>query len=195
MNLNRASQPEISSIETINIPELKMITAPNGVEIYILNMGDQDVSRIDLMFSAGKWEQDKKLVAMFTNLLLKEGAGKYSSSQLAEMLDYYGAWLQPSATFHNSYMTLYSLNKHIKNTLPLLEMIIKNPLFEEKEFEIMVQRRKQQFCIEDEKVNVQAYNKFVEQLYGEDHPYGQYAVKEDFDKLNINDIKSFHTKY
>lgn len=195
MILDRTLQPTSAAINNIEIPEPNIVKCKNGIDLYIINMGDQDVVRIDLMFGTGKWNQNKKLVAMFSNLLLKEGAGEYDSRQMAEKLDFYGAWLQPSSTFHNSYMTLYSLNKHIENTLPLLEMIIKEPHFANDEFNVVVQRRKQQFIIDDEKVNVKAFNEFVKEIFGEGHPYGQSAVEEDFNNLSVEDLKDFHHKY
>lgn len=194
MTLDRSRQPAALPIEDIFIPEPRKIIAPNGVEIYVLDMGDQEVTRIDLMFGAGKWDQQKPLTAMFTNLMLKEGVEGLTSQQVAEQLDYYGAWLQPSATFHNSYVTLYSLNKHIQHTLPLLEKIIKQPLFPEDEFDVIRNRRKQMFLVEEERVQVQSFNKFIELLFGS-HPYGQHAAAEAFDALDVADLKEFHDRY
>ena len=153
-HLDRQTQPEIYQIENIKIPEPVIIYGKNGVPFHIINMSEQDVVRIDIMISAGKWEQKKLLTAMFTNLMLKEGVEGLTSQQVAEQLDYLGAWLQPSATFHNSYITLYSLNKYSKETFSLLEKIVKKPLFPEEEFETIKNRRKQNFIVENEKVEV-----------------------------------------
>lgn len=188
-------QPAAMPIDQIDITETKMFKAANGVEIHVLDMGEQEVVRVDLMFGAGKWGQEKSLIAMFTNLMLKEGVEGISSQQMAELLDYYGAWLQPSATFHNSYVTLYSLNKHFRDTIPLLEKIVKQPLFPEREFEVIRNRRKQSFLIEEERVQVIAFNQFVELLYGLEYPYGQHAVAENFDLLTAQDLRNFHKEH
>ena len=87
--LNRKEQPNIDTIKNINIVEPEIIKAPNGIEIHLLNLSEQDVVRIDIMINAGKWDQDKNLEAMFSNLLLKEGAGGLSALEIAEQLDYY----------------------------------------------------------------------------------------------------------
>lgn len=192
--LDRTQQPVTRPIEHIHIPEPRLIKAPNGMEIYILDMGDQEVVRIDLMFGAGKWEQPKLLVAMFANLLLKEGVEGMTSQEVAEHLDYYGAWLQPSATFHNSYVTLYSLNKHVDKTIPVLEKIVKKPLFPEHEFEVIRNRRKQQFRVDNEKVDVKAFNKFVELLYSKNYPYGNCATESDFDAFTREDLVDYHKR-
>ncbi|MEG1585281.1 MAG: pitrilysin family protein [Bacteroidales bacterium] len=192
--LDRKQPPVTRPIEQVNIPEPRLLKAPNGIDIYILDMGEQEVVRIDLMFGAGKWDQDKLLVAMFTNLMLKEGVEGMTAQEVAEHLDYYGAWLQPSATFHNSYVTLYSLNKHVDKTIPVLEKIIKAPSFPEYEFDVIRNRRKQQFIIDDEKVDVKGFNKFVELLYGKGYPYGNCAAEQDFDQVTREDLIDFHAK-
>ena len=87
-HLDRQTQPEIYQIENIKIPEPVIIYGKNGVPFHIINMGEQDVVRIDIMISAGKWEQKKLLTAMFTNLMLKEGVEGLTSQQVAEQLDY-----------------------------------------------------------------------------------------------------------
>ena len=192
MILDRSIQPAVRPIEHITIAEPRIVMAPNGIEIHILDMGEQEVVRIDMMFGTGKWQQPKLLTALFTNLMLKEGVEGMSSQEVAEQLDYYGAWLQPSATFHNSYVTLYSLNKHIGHTLPLLEKIIRTPTFPIDEFEVIRSRRKQGFLIDDEKVDIRAFNKFVRSLFGDTCPYGQYATADSFDGVERNDLVNFH---
>lgn len=194
-SLNRNIPPLIKNIDSIHITEPKVITAKNGVKFNILNIVNQDMIRIDLMFHSGKWEQNKLLTAMFANLLLKEGSLNYKSTEITEALDFCGASIQCSATFHNSYVTLYTLNKHLKYLLPILEDIIKNPTYPELEFEVIKDKRKQSFIIDDNKVDVISYNKYIELLFGKDYPYGTHATLEDFDNVTIKDLKDFHSKY
>ena len=118
-----------------------------------------------------------------------------SSQEVAEQLDYYGAWLQPSATFHNSYVSLYSLNKHIRHTVPLLEKIVKKPLFPEHEFEVARDRRLQNFLVEEERVQVIAFNQYIDKLFGNKYPYGQHASAADFQNITTDHLKAYHQKY
>ncbi len=193
--LDRTIQPEIKAIESFEIPAPEMITLPNGIELSIINMGEQEVVRLDLMFSSGKWDQEKNLTAVITNLMMKEGAGELSSQKIAELLDYYGSWLQNSVTQHNSYFTLYALNKHFKALLPIVELITKQPAFPEDEFATLMERRKQQHKVDCEKVENLASFESLAQLFGADHPYGKHASLEDFDALTIEDLREFHKQH
>ena len=132
---------------------------------------------------------------MFTNMLLKEGTNKLKSTEITNALDFCGASLQCSATFHNSYVTLYTLNKHLEQLLPILNDLVKNPTFPEEEFNVLRTKRKQSFLIDNQKVDVQSYNKYVELLFGKNYPYGTYAEASDFDNITTEDLKEYHSSF
>lgn len=192
---DRTSQPEVKDFGTLVLPEAREIMLSNGIPVYVINMGDQEVSRIDVMVTAGKYDQEKSLVADMANVMLKEGAGNRTSAQIAGQLDFYGAWLQNSVSFHNSYVTLYSLNKYFTHTLDILSDLIMRPFFPEEEFSTISLRRKQQLTIELEKVQSLATRAFLSRLFGRHHPYGAVADPHDFDSLTKEDLFKFHRNY
>jgi predicted Zn-dependent peptidase len=192
MIIDRNTPPPVRPIEQIPISALETCRLPNRIPVHYLNMGEQDVSRIDIMVNAGKWQQPKPLISSFTNHLLKEGAGKLNAEQLAEQLDFYGAWLQLSESHHYSYMTLYTLNKHFRETVALLSDMFREPHFQEEAFHTLLEYRKQQFLINNDKVQMLVYKAFTETLFGKEHPYGQSAVWEDYDRITIDDLQTFH---
>ena len=65
-----------------------------------------------------------------------------SSAEISEKLDYYGAILNQNIDRDFAVLSLVTLNKHIENTLPVVEDIIKNPSFPEKELSIWIHGRK-----------------------------------------------------
>ncbi len=195
MKVDRTETPVVENINSIKITEPKVYFSPNNIKFHIFNVVPQDMIRIDLMFGAGKWEQNKLLVAMFTNLLIKEGTKNLKSTDITEALDFCGASLQCSATFHNSYVTLYTLNKHLPMLLPILNDIIKNPVFPKEEFDVLLSKRKQSFIVDNQKVDVISYNKYIELLFSDKYPYGNSAKEEDFDKITPEDLKEYHKKY
>ncbi|MFZ4456362.1 MAG: M16 family metallopeptidase [Bacteroidales bacterium] len=193
--LDRTLAPKISPIERFDIPQPLHDELPNKIDLYTINLGDSDVMRIDFIFASGKWHQEKILAATFTNQLLKEGTANLSSKEIAEKLDYHGAWLQSSVTQHNSYITVYLLNKHLLNLLPIIEAIIKEPTFPEEELKTILNRHKEQHRINREKVEHLCLEASVGQLFGESHPYGKHASLADFDNLTRTDILDFYQKH
>lgn len=191
---DRSKEPSISLLKDITFSPIIPIVMPNGIEVYCNNQCDKDVTRLDFMFLSGKWDQTAPLSAIFSNTLLKEGTSGYSSAEIAEKLDYYGAWIQPSVTQHNSYLTVYSLNKHFAEVIPVVEEMLKSPSFPEKEFEIHKNRQREQYMVEMNKVQILALHASLEQLYGAEHPYGTHATLETFDQVILEQIKDYYRR-
>ena len=194
MKLNRKQQPEFKNIENINIPVPEKIYLNNGIETYIINAGTQEVIKIDVTFKAGSWYQKKPLIATVVNEMLIEGTKSFTSQQIAEKLDYFGAFIHPNPTKDFGNITLYTLKKYLPETIKILDDIIKYPIFPENELKTFLSKRKQQFQIELEKVTNIARREFNEQLFGESHPYGKKTKPEDYDLVNREDVIQFHKR-
>jgi zinc protease len=190
--LNRELQPAIQPLGRINFPQPEVYQLSNGIKVYQFNSGTQDVISIEMVFAAGSWFQKKPFTAMATNLMLREGTKNFSAQQLSESLDYYGAHFENSTERDNAYITLYSLNKHLDNTLPLLSEIVKNPVFPEGEFSVLAGKQLQMLEVNRQKVNFLARTHFNSILFGSGHPYGMYLEPNDIGKVNNSDLVDFH---
>ena len=111
--LDRTIQPRICEPEQLAVPSPECRVMKNGIPLYILNAGDNEVVRIDLLIEGGRWQQSQRLQALFTNRMLREGTRRYSAAAIAEKLDYYGAWLELSSSSEYAYITLYLSLIHI----------------------------------------------------------------------------------
>jgi len=193
--LERTKQPPFQTIDKINILKAKEQRLKNNLPFYIINAGTQDILKIDFIFSAGSWYETSPLIAAATNSMLSEGTKKLNSAQLAEKLDYYGVFLNLDINKDNASLKLYSLSKYLPQILDIVEDIIKNPIFPEKEFETLIKKSKQQFIIERAKVNTMARIKFAEVLFGKHHPYGKPVQLIDYDNLTKEQLFQFHRRY
>ena len=96
--MDRTIQPEIQTLKNFRILPPVRMTLPNGIPLTVINAGEQEVVRIDVLFAGGRWQQSQKLQALFTNRMLREGTKKYTAATIAEKLDYYGSWLELSSS-------------------------------------------------------------------------------------------------
>jgi len=176
----------------INFPQPEIYQLSNGIKVYQFNSGTQDVVSIEMVFAAGSWFQKKPFTAMATNLMLREGTKGYPAQKLAKTLDFFGAHFENTTERDNAYVTLYSLNKHLAHTLPLLSEIVKNPVFPESEFEILAGKQRQMLEVNRQKVNFLARTHFNSILFGENHPYGMYLEPGDIEQVSYTDLIGFH---
>lgn len=190
--LDRTTPPALQEIAKPNLLKANSYKTGNGVPVHYINAGSQEVLRIEFQFQAGIISQNQALVASTTNALLKEGSAKYSAKQIAELIDYYGAFYENDCGRDNASIALFCLTKHLDKLLPVIHSVITEATFPEKEFDIYRTNSKQQLSINNKKVNHVARNRFTEVIYGPTHPYGVYATENDYDKLNVSLLKNFY---
>ncbi len=190
--VNRKLQPVIKPIDRINFPKPDIYQLSNGIKVYEFNSGTQDVISVEMMFTAGSWFQKKPFTAMATNLMLREGTRNFTAQKLSESLDYFGAHLENATERDNAHVALYSLNKHLNNTLPLLSEIVKNPVFPENEYNVLAGKQLQMLEVNRQKVNFLARTHFNSILFGNAHPYGTFIEPNDIGKVKTPDLVDFH---
>ncbi|NLI35713.1 MAG: insulinase family protein [Bacteroidales bacterium] len=194
--MDRTQQPKTKDLSEIGLLPVQRTVLPNGIPLMIINSEEQSVSRIDFMFGGGYWTQNQKLQALFTNSMLREGTAKYTSSQVAEKFDFYGSMLELSLLPQYSYITAYCLNKYIEQTLGLLESIVEEPVFPEKEYAVLLNRELQKFQINSTQAKYATMRNLRNALYGDAHPMGSRTTEADFDKLNTDMLRRyFDTHY
>jgi predicted Zn-dependent peptidase len=180
--------PEIREIGNLELPRPELYHLSNGIPVYDTNLGTQDVVKLEIVFFAGRPGERKKLASRGTASLLKEGTTHYSSSDIAEIFDYYGASLSTPVGLDMASILLYSLKKNFEQLLPVVSEMLSEPLFPQKELDAFAERNKQRLQVELTKNDVLAYRKFTELLYGEDHPYGYNSMPETYDALKREDL-------
>jgi predicted Zn-dependent peptidase len=191
--LNRTIAPETKLTESINIPKAQQISLSNGTSLLSINEGDVDVCRIDIIFDAGSRYQNQKLQASASLSMLTEGTTKFSSQQISEHFDYLGSFVSAGADKDFARLTAYTLNRNLDKTLEMLEEILKNPSYPQAELDIWSKRGNQNLTVEMEKTSTLSRIEFFKTIYGEDHPYGTYALPHDFEALNQTDLHKFHS--
>ena len=195
MFMDRTIQPEIQPLKNFHMQTPVRTTLPNGIPLTVINAGEQEVVRMDVLFSGGRWQQSQKLQALFTNRMLREGTTKYTAATIAEKLDYYGSWLELSSSSEYAYITVYSLNKYLAKTLEVVESMIKEPLFPQKELQTILDTNIQQYLVNTSKVDFLAHRSLLKSLYGEQHPCGKIVMEEDYHTITPEVLREFYERH
>ncbi len=101
--------PMAVEIDKIYIKEAVEHTFANGINLYSINASNEEVIKIDFVFDAGAMSQTMKSQANFTSKMLSEGTSKYSAAELAENLDFFGAYFQTRSTTEESIICVKEL--------------------------------------------------------------------------------------
>ncbi|MFT5164813.1 MAG: zinc protease [Saprospiraceae bacterium] len=191
---DRRNAPLINQIEQIDLPSPNKYFLDNGIPVYEINKGTQEIIKIEVVFHAGRPYEQKKLAARATASLIKEGSVHRSSAEISETIDFYGGTLGTPYNLDTSNIVLYSLNRHFEQLLPLAAEAIKTPVFPQDELEAYIKKSKQSLQVDLQKNDVVAYRKITEFIFGADHPYGYNSFPETYDFLSRKDLLDHHQK-
>jgi len=193
--LDRTVRPAIRRIEKLAIKPAEKTFLPNGIPLYLINQGSQDVCSIEFNFRAGKWMQEQKLAARFTNRMLREGTKSYNSKEISEKMDFYGAAIRAQTGSDHASIMLNSVNKHLKEILPVFAEIVREPVFPKSELEVISTNSRERLKLNKTKHDYLAGRKIASVLFGENHPYGYESKEEDYDNVTPEVLKNFYSTH
>lgn len=193
--LNRTIQPTVNPIEHIDMAKAEKRLLSNGIPVHFVNAGTQDVVKIDFVFEAGTWFQPANLVASLCNSMLEEGSSNFAAAEIAEKLDFYGAYVQLTVDQNQGFVNVVSLGKHLPTILEVMEDLIKRSVFPEHELEVLIAKNKQKWLLENEKVRTLCQKKFTQVMFGDAHPYAINNKLEDFDQITREGLMQFYNSF
>jgi len=185
--LNRIDAPSISGIGNISLETPEEIIFSNGLKVFVFHAPDQELIKAEFVFNNLFDGPENPVRNTALSSLLKEGTNSLNSAQIAENIDFYGAYLVPEFSFDHNALTLYTLQKHVDAVLPIVHDILNNSIFPEQELGTHIRNNRQNLQISLEKTDFVARRKFYKQLFGHSR-YGNSVTDELLKDLDREDI-------
>lgn len=192
--LNRKQPPLIRPIEKLRLPPIEQIELDNGIPVYVVNVGTQEVLKLEVVFYAGRPFERKKLTARATAAMLKEGSENYDSEAIAEQFDYFGSSFRTPFNIDTCDVALYSLNKYFDNVLPIAAEVLAAPSFPQNELDNFIQINQRNLQLDLTKNDNIAYRTVTEMIFGTEHPYGYNSFPETYLELQRDDLLEHYAR-
>jgi zinc protease len=167
----------------------------NGIEVYAVSGGPEEVLQIEWVFYAGNWYEDQNGIAGATNHLLKNGTRNKTAFEISEHFDFYGSYLNRSCYNETAVLSLHTLTRHLPELLPVVSELITDSVFPEHELDIFRQNMKQRLEVNLKKCDFVANRLIDEYLYGIGHPYGKYSTRESYEAITKDKLVEFHRQF
>jgi predicted Zn-dependent peptidase len=194
---NRTQAPNILDAVDLDLQlkHAEQFTLDNGVPVYSVDGGSQDVLFIEFVFYAGNWYEDKNIVAGTTNFMLKKGTKNKSAFAINDHFEFHGAFLNRSCYNETAVVTLHTLNKHLSKLLPVVAELFTESIFPEEELAIYKKNQKQRLEVSLKKCDFVANRLIDEYVYGFHHPYGKYTSTLDYEALEKEELVKFYQQF
>jgi zinc protease len=189
------TQPHIFQVEKVVIPEAVSTRLNNGVPVFLIEAGTEEIIRLEFTFRAGQVNEYLPLLASTTNMMLTEGSKNYKSEEINRLLDFYGAFLNQSPEKDRAGIVVFFLNRHIEKIFELSREILFRPVFPEEELNALMNKRLRWYHVNREKVQNLSMDKFFESAFGKHHPYGHLTTEDDFRNLTPALLSRYHSEF
>jgi zinc protease len=186
--LDRTIAPAFGKLDHFALREADINHLSNGIPVYAIEAGTQEVLQVQVVIPAGKVSGERKLVAAATATLMEEGTELRSGAAIAEAVEYFGAQLQADTDEDETTFSLYTVNKYLYDTLPILSEVCTRPAFPEEELNIYIRNQRQTAEVNEQKVGHLANRAFKGVLFGSEHPLGRSASPADYETLTREDL-------
>jgi zinc protease len=193
--LDRTIAPPFRRSTAFDLIHPQKETLSGGAVTYFILGGTQEVSKIEIVFPAGRWVEEIWGGAYFTANLLSKGTSARTSFEIAQQLDRYGGHLEISSGLDFVSISLYILNKNFEPSLNLLVELLTESVLPQAELDLLKSIYLQNLKVNQEKTSFQASKLVRKKLFGDSHPYGKELEESDVIDLTQAALTEHYSKF
>ena len=189
--LDRKKAPEIHHVGKLTFQEPNYKKLDNGVEIAMLKIGSQEVVHVEFIFRTGMAQAENLVIPTLALDMISTASKNFSSGEIAEKIDYYGAFLDSSVNMDFITFSVFSLSKYIDEVLLIFKDALVNVVYNSNEVNIHLKNHQEKLKTDLEKVQYLCLKEFNKTIF-KDHPYGNSIELNDYSNIEASMLKEFH---
>ena len=197
--IDRSIEPPFGPEPKISIPDVWTTELSNGMKVYGIENNELPLVQFNIRIAGGQMMDSKEKVGV-ANLLanmMKRGTAQRSPGELDEAIDNLGASINVGASRQYFTISGNTLARNYEATLALVEEILLEPRWDEKEFDLAKQGIISQIAQSQGNPNSIAAAEFSKLLYGEGHifAYRTQGTEETVSSITMEDLKNYYESF
>ena len=197
-SFDRSVEPPYGDSPDLNVPDVWTADLDNGMAVYGIENNELPLVQFNLRLKGGLLLDDPEKVGV-ANLvaeLMTKGTANKTPQELEEAINELGANINIFAGQQNITITGNTLARNYDQTLDLVEEMLLQPRWDEKEFELAKQSTLSRIAQQSADPNSIATNEFNKLLYGEDHILSNNSIgtKESVEAITLDDLKNYYNE-
>jgi zinc protease len=191
----KEAPPAPEKIKKLTFPGYKESALKNGIEVLVVEHHKQPLVSIYFVFKTGNGEdpKGKESLSTFTIDQLNKGTKTKNALELAEWIESVGGTVGSFSQADYSAIYVSVLSDYLDTAYQYLQDVVMNPVFPEKELDVIRERTKTALELELSQPDAMAERHFDELVYGE-HPYGKKPTVESVTSITRDDMLAFYKK-
>lgn len=197
-NFDRSKRPEPSAAKPVIVPKIYRKKLSNGLEILGTEFGETPLVTIQISIEGGRLLEGSSAfpysTAQFMASAMNNGTKNKTPEQLENALEALGASISIGAGSTSTSVSLICEKDKLDATLALLEEVMFQPRWDEKEFKKDKKRSRENAKSGLSNRGQGASNAWRSLMWG-DSPFGKYVGSDEYDAVEIEQCKNFYNKY
>ncbi len=191
---DRSTPPAVRRLGRLSLTKPEDIVLDNGLTLHLFCGGDTDAARLSLQAAGGRLDGISDYVAPMTVEMLREGSHRHNGMDVAERIDFNGAWLTANAMMHRTAYELSAVTRNYRRLLPLFIDTYTDPAFDIKPFEAIHRKRLSDLDVNLTKVSFLANNAVTAMIAGADNPAARGADRQSLAAITRETLADFHSE-
>ena len=194
-DVTKLTYPELRDFE---VPEPERVELENGMTIFLLE--DSELPQVNAVAQIGVGSvyepAEKRGLASITGTVMRSGGTEsMAPDSLNTVLENIGATVETGIgeTSGSAYMS--TLSDHVDTVLPVFAEVLRQPAFAQDRLRQAKSRVKSGITRRNDNASSIVSREFDKILYGEDSPYARTPELYTVDRIQQQDLVSFHDQY
>ncbi|WP_421774241.1 M16 family metallopeptidase [Gracilimonas sp.] len=198
-SFDRSVEPPYGESPDLKVPEVWETELANGLDVYGIENYELPLVEFEISIKGGLMLEDpnKTGVANLVAELLTKGTANKTPEELEQAIDELGASINIFSGRQAITIRGNSLARYYDETIALIEEMLLEPRWDEREFELAKQSIMSQIAQQSANPNSIATNTFNKLLYGEDHilSFNPIGTTTSVEAITLEDLKSYYANY
>jgi len=195
-NFDRSIEPPYLGKPELNIPEIWDSRMPSGMKVMGITNTEVPVVQFSLEMKGGQLLENPAQagVSNILSSMMTKGTAKKTPAELEEAIELLGASIYVNSSEEKITISGNTLAKNYAQTMKLVQEILLEPRWDEKEFKLIKQQNLSQLQEEKGDPNAIAQNEFKKLIYGENSilSYNELGTPETVKNLSVKDLKYYY---
>ena len=165
------------------------------MRMWVVGNGEDEINKLNIFLTGGTFQESCPMQATACSMAVFNGNKYMNYAQIAEAIDFYGAWRALQVYDNCTAFALSSLNENFDKTLPIFIDSLRFPVFPDNEFELNKRQLAVNCATAREKVKYIANKEITRLYYGDNHPLAVDPTPEHINSLTHDHMRSFHSHY
>ena len=193
---DRSKEPAYGAAPDVKVPAVWETTLANGMRVHGIQNSEVPLMQFDIVIDGGQLldKLDKVGVANLTARMLTQGTAKKSAQELEEAIQQLGATVNVAAGAEELRISVTTLARNYAATLALVQEILLQPRWDEKEFSLIKQSVLSQIRQQEADPNALAAGNYRKLVYGNENIRSRniLGTAATVEAITIDDLKQYY---